>query len=167
MIEFNLKRMKYNFKIIVLIFLNFSVSLIAQERKNGKVVSIKDGDTVIVIDSLKNQYTLRLAEIDCPEKNQPFGNKAKQYTSDQIYLKTIDYVIIDSDNYGRLIAKIYYNNGKYLSEELIKCGLAWHYKKYSSSEKLTVLELQAREGKIGIWSEENAIPPSEFRDKTR
>jgi micrococcal nuclease len=33
---------------------------------------------------------LRLAEVDCPEKNQPFGTKAKQFTSNQIYLKTIN-----------------------------------------------------------------------------
>lgn len=151
----------------ILFYLLFTSSVISQTAKTGKVVSIKDGDTVIVIDSLNNQYTLRLAEIDCPEKNQAFGYKAKQYTSDQIYLKTIDYVIIDRDNYGRIIAKIYYDNGKYLSEELVKIGFAWHYKKYSTSEKLAALELQAREQKIGIWSEENAIPPSEFRDKTR
>ena len=43
--------------------------------------AFKDGDTVVVLDSLNYQTTLRLAEVDCPEKSQAFGTKAKQFTS--------------------------------------------------------------------------------------
>ena len=95
---------------IIILFLLFSFStLFSQTTLTAKVVGIKDGDTVVVLDSLNNQTTLRLAEVDCPEKNQPFGTKAKQFTSDQIYLKTIKYVVTDTDRYGRSIAMIYYD----------------------------------------------------------
>lgn len=74
--------------IILFVLLSFN-AFFCQTTLKAKVIGIKDGDTVVVLDSLNVQTTLRLAEVDCPEKSQPFGTKAKQFTSDQIYLKTI------------------------------------------------------------------------------
>lgn len=144
----------------------FFISIISfsQTILKAKVVGIKDGDTVVVLDSLNNQTTLRLAEVDTPEKNQPFGTKAKQFTSDQIYLKTIKYVVTDTDRYGRSIAMIYYDeDNKYLSAEIIKAGMGWHYKRYSTSKELALLENIAKKNKIGLWVDNNPIAPWEFR----
>jgi endonuclease YncB( thermonuclease family) len=149
------------YKILFLLFINISF---CQTTLTGKVVGIKDGDTVVVLDSLNNQTTLRLAEVDTPEKNQAFGTKAKQFTSDQIYLKTIKYIVIDTDRYGRSIAMIYYDeDNKYLSAEIIKAGMGWHYKRYSTSKELADLETNARKNKIGLWVDNNPIEPSVFR----
>ena len=95
--------------IVVILFLNIFY-LHSQATLTAKVVGVKDGDTVVVLDSLNYQTTLRLAEVDCPEKDQPFGTKAKQFTSDQIYRKEIKYIVTDIDRYGRSIAKIYYDD---------------------------------------------------------
>ena len=133
----------------------------------GKVIAIKDGDTVVVIDSLKNQKTLRLAEVDCPESGQPFGKNAKQFTSDQIFGKTVKYYITTTDRYNRSIAKIYYDNGKYLSEEIIKIGLGWWYFKYSKDKNLGRLENEASNKKIGLFSDPNSIPPWLYREQQR
>lgn len=144
----------------------FFISIISfsQTTLKAKVVGIKDGDTVVVLDSLNNQTTLRLAEVDTPEKNQPFGTKAKQFTSDQIYLKTIKYVVTDTDRYGRSIAMIYYDtDNKYLSAEIIKAGMGWHYKRYSTSKELALFEDNAKKNKIGLWVDNNPIAPWEFR----
>ena len=152
-----------NFKL--LFFLLVSNLVLCQTNFTAKVIGIKDGDTVVVLDSLNNQTTLRLAEVDCPEKSQPFGTKAKQFTSDQIYRKTIKYVVTDTDRYGRSIAMIYYDNNKYLSAELIKNGLAWHYKRYSTSKDLANFENSARLKKVGLWYDKNPIEPWEWRKK--
>ena len=154
--------MKYSFKLIlILLITTFSYS---QTTLTAKVVGIKDGDTVVVLDSLNNQITLRLAEVDCPEKSQPFGTKSKQFTSDQIYLKTIKYVVTDTDRYGRSIAMIYYDvDNKYLSAEIIKAGMGWHYKRYSKSKELALFEDNAKKNKIGLWIDNNPIEPSEWR----
>ena len=152
-------------KHITLIFFLLSVStLFSQSTLTAKVIGIKDGDTVVVLDSLNNQTTLRLAEVDCPEKSQPFGTKSKQFTSDQIYLKTIKYIVTDRDRYGRSIAMIYYDtDNKYLSAEIIKAGMGWHYKRYSTSKELADFEIKARKDKIGLWVDNNPIEPSEWR----
>ena len=150
----------------IFLFVFICVSLHSQTYKTAKVVGIKDGDTVVVLDSLNNQITLRLAEVDTPEKNQPFGTKAKQFTSDQIYLKTIKYVVTDTDRYGRSITMIYYDeDNKYLSAEIIKAGMGWHYKRYSSSKELALLEDNAKKNKIGLWIDTNPIAPWDFRKK--
>ena len=148
---------------IICFFIFISTIVHSQTLFQAKVVGVKDGDTVVVLDSLNNQTTLRLAEIDCPEKNQPFGTKAKQFTSDQIYLKHIKYIVIDIDRYGRAIAMIYYDNGKYLSAELLKNGLAWHYKRYSNSAELSNYEEKARINKVGLWIDDKPTPPWEWR----
>lgn len=148
---------------LLILFVYSSISY-CQTTLTAKVVGIKDGDTVIVLDSLNNQFTLRLAEVDTPEKSQAFGNKAKQFTSDQIYLKTIKYVVTDTDRYGRSIAMIYYDeDNKYLSAEIIKAGMGWHYKRYSTSKELALFEDNAKKNKIGLWVDNNPIEPSEWR----
>ena len=154
--------MKYTFKL--LFFLLLTNFIYCQTTFTAKVVGIKDGDTVVVLDSLNNQTTLRLAEVDTPEKSQPFGTKAKQFTSDQIYLKTIKYIVTDTDRYGRSIAMIYYDtDNKYLSAEIIKAGMGWHYKRYSTSKELAQFEVNAKKNKIGLWVDINPIAPWVFR----
>lgn len=76
--------------IVVILFLNIFY-LHSQATLTAKVIGVKDGDTVVVLDSLTYQTTLRLAEVDCPEKAQAFGTRAKQFTSDAVYLKEVKY----------------------------------------------------------------------------
>ena len=153
--------MKISYSLVVCFL--FSISIFSQ---SGKVVKIKDGDTIVVLDSNNNQTTLRLAEVDCPESSQDFGKKAKQFTSEQVALKIVSYDIIDTDQYGRSIAKVYYNN-KYLSAEIIKNGFGWHYKKYSKSIELSNLERSAKANKIGLWSSSKNKAPWEYRKEIR
>lgn len=51
-------------------------------------VSIQDGDTIEV---LHNQHLerIRLSSIDCPEKGQAYGQKAKQAASELVYGKQV------------------------------------------------------------------------------
>lgn len=154
-------------KIIITALLVLSIyNVHAQTMLTGKIIGVKDGDTVEVLDNQNKTTILRLAEVDCPEKKQPYGYAAKQFTSNAIYRKTITYLIVDKDRYGRSVAKIYYKN-KYLSAELIKNGMGWHYKKYSLSRELAKLEQKARAQKIGLWADANPVYPSDWRKATR
>ncbi len=149
----------------LLLFLIFAFA--NAQTLTGKVIAIKDGDTVVVIDAENTQTTLRLAEVDCPEKAQAFGTRAKQFTSDAVYLKQVKYEVTDTDRYGRSIAKIYYDDNKYLSAEIIKNGFGWQYKEYSTSKLLASLEQEARQNKRGLWVDANPIYPSIFRRSKR
>jgi len=52
----------------------------------GQVVGIVDGDTIDVLHNGKTER-VRLYGIDCPEKKQPYGKKAKWFTSDLAFRK--------------------------------------------------------------------------------
>ena len=111
----------------------------------------------------KSQKTLRLAEVDCPESGQPFGKNAKQFTSSQVFGKEIIFYETDTDRYGRTIAKVYYDNGKYLSSEIIKVGLGWWYHQYSTNKELGKMQENAKTKNLGLWQDKNAISPYEWR----
>ncbi len=51
----------------------------------AKVIHIADGDTITVLNANNDQIKIRLNGIDCPEKAQAFGNKAKQLTNDLVH----------------------------------------------------------------------------------
>jgi micrococcal nuclease len=129
----------------------------------GKVVSVIDGDTIEVLYN-KNPIKIRLDGIDCPESGQAFGKKAKQATSEMSFGIQVEVNSLGTDRYGRTLAKIKLPNKTCLNEELLKRGLAWHYKKYNSETLYESLENAARKNKIGLWSEANPIPPWEFRN---
>jgi hypothetical protein len=105
---------------------------------------------------------IRLYGIDCPEKKQAFGKRAKQFTSNMVFGKTVEVRPVTIDRYGRTIAWVY-ENGDCLNEELLGAGLAWHYKRYSSDRHLAELENEARQQKAGLWCDPYAIPPWDFR----
>jgi micrococcal nuclease len=136
------------------------------DETNGyKVIGIKDGDTFVVLIDGKEQV-IRLEHIDCPEKKQPFGTKAKQFASDLCFGKNVQLNHNNKyDRNKRLIAEVILNNGGNINKELVSNGLAWHFKKYSDNEEYADLEIKARNKQIGIWSESNPTAPWDWRKK--
>jgi len=108
---------------------------------------------------------IRLYGVDCPEKAQDFGQKAKQFCSDMVFGKTVDVESVVTDRYGRTVG-IVRINGKCLNEELLRNGFAWQYKQYcdkSFCSEWKKLEEQARSSKAGLWSQPNPTAPLDFR----
>lgn len=134
-------------------------------NESYKVIAIKDGDTFVILFEGKEQV-VRFAHIDCPEKKQPFGKKAKYFVSDICFGKNIKLVHENKyDRYKRLIAEVILEDGTNLNKELVKQGLAWHFKNYSEDYKYAELETEARNNKIGLWKEPNPMPPWEARKR--
>ena len=44
----------------------------------GEVIAIADGDTFRLLTPAKKQVKIRLAEIDTPERGQPYSNRARE-----------------------------------------------------------------------------------------
>lgn len=128
----------------------------------GKTVAILDGDTLIVLLQNHNQVRVRLAEIDAPEKSQPFGQVSKQSLSEICYGKDALIEKIDTDRYGRSIANVKCGDIN-ANQEQVKKGLAWAYVKYVHDKNIFRLEQLAKNTKVGLWAESNPIPPWEWR----
>ena len=136
------------------------------QKITAKVVGVKDGDTFVVLNE-KKEIVVRLEHIDAPEKNQTFGNKAKQFASDFCFGKTV--VVIGNgkkDRNGRWIGEIFFKNQN-LGKELVRNGLAWHFKRYSKSENYADLEAAARKKKIDLWRDKDPIAPWNWRKSKR
>ena len=71
---------------------------------------------------------MRLADIDAPEMGQPFGKPARRLAVDLALEKTVRVNYTFKDKYGRLIGEVFLPDGKLLNEEMLKAGLAWHYR---------------------------------------
>lgn len=130
----------------------------------AKVVRIMDGDTMEVL--YKNTpIKIRLAHIDSPEKrkSQPFGNDAKKTLSDLCFGRQVTVYAQKYDRYRRLIAVVVNNQRQTVNQEMIRRGMAWHFKKYSKDPLYAQLEIDARNHKIGLWREANPIAPWEWR----
>ena len=70
------------------------------ETLKGKVVGVTDGDTIKVLVE-KRTVKVRLAEIDTPERGQPWASRAKQALSDKVFRKQVEVRVVDTDRYGR------------------------------------------------------------------
>lgn len=152
---------------ISLLFLSCNSPLEDKKIPNifeGKVVAVSDGDTYKVMFGGKERV-IRLEHIDCPEKGQPFGTKAKKYASALCFGKVVKIIGKGkTDRYQRIVAEVYSGN-ICINKDLVKKGLAWHYFKYSDNIEYADLEKSARQKKIGIWEDANATPPWEWRKK--
>jgi endonuclease YncB( thermonuclease family) len=132
----------------------------------GKVVKIKDGDTLVVLDENNQQHTIRLAGIDAPESKQAFGQRAKEALSDKVFGKTVRVDWRHLDKYGRTIGDIYVDD-RWINKEMIQEGFAWHYRRYSNSAELADAESSARGSRLGLWNAKTAEPPWEYRHKEK
>ncbi len=149
---------------IILFFVLFFSGCVTQNKKIhtgliGKVIGVTDGDTFKLLTEDKKQVKIRLYGIDCPEKKQDYGQVAKQKLSELIFNQYVTVEEKDSDRYGRKIAIVYNESGDCINEEMLKAGLAWHYKQYDGNADWARMEEQAKTAKLGIWSKHDAIAP--------
>lgn len=151
-------------------FIGFCLSLIAilsYADITGRVVGISDGDTIKIL-SNNQQYTVRLAWIDAPEKNQAFGTRSKDNLAKYIFNKQVTVTSTQADNYGRLLGVVYLNNAN-INAIQVKDGMAWAYRYYinqtgnPANNVYITLENQARLNRVGLWSDKNPIEPYKFR----
>jgi endonuclease YncB( thermonuclease family) len=129
-----------------------------------KVIGITDGDTIKILQN-NQEYKVRLSEIDCPERKQPFHTQAKNLTSKLAFGKNVTITNGGFDRYKRLLAEVRLPDGKSLNQELVRAGMAWEYKQYSKNPIYAQLESEARQAKRGLWADKEPVPPWEFRKK--
>jgi micrococcal nuclease len=144
-----------------------TVTALRAQSFSGRVVSIADGDTISVMRSGRAER-VRLWGIDCPEKRQPFGTRARQFTGELAFGKDVKVIVRDVDRYGRTVGDVILPDGRSLSRELVRAGLAWWYRHYARGDReLEKLETYARRARRGLWADRNAVPPWEWRRSAR
>lgn len=148
---------------LFMIFLFLAWSAAAFADFSGKVVAVKDGDTLEVMKE-GAAVRVRLYGIDCPEKGQAFGERAKQFASGLAFGKAVKVIEKNRDRYGRTVGEVILEDGRSLNRELVRAGLAWWYRQYAKKDaELEALEREAREAKAGLWADADPVPPWNWR----
>jgi micrococcal nuclease len=134
----------------------------------GRVVRVVDGDTLLVLDATKTQHKIRLAGIDCPEKGQPWGSRAKQALSGYVFDHQVTVEWSKLDRYERVVGKVL-DGERDVNLALVRDGLAWWYRKYANEQSpvdrnlYEAAEAKAKTERVGLWSDPAPVPPWEWR----
>src|SRR5687768_6666743 len=108
------------------ILLTFCVLANAADSFSGRVVAITDGDSIKIMRD-NQAVVVCLDGIDSPERNQPFGTRAKEFAGPLAFGKVVTVDIKGTDRYKRIIGRIVLDDGLVLNEDLLKAGMAWVY----------------------------------------
>ena len=81
-----------------------------------------------------------------------------------VFGKQVKVVWKKKDRYGRTLGHVYVS-GKRTNLQMIKQGMAWHYKQYSKDQELASAEIEARKKRIGLWADKSPVAPWDWRWK--
>lgn len=141
----------------------FYVLSASAEELVGRVVKIADGDTLTILDANKKQIRVRLAEIDAPEKRQPFGSRSRQSLAELCAEKVATVEDRGLDRYGRTIGVVMCSSINANAEQ-VRRGMAWVYVQYASpTSALYRVEADARLARRGLWRDRHPIAPWVWR----
>lgn len=104
---------------------------------------VVDGDT-IVIDSVR----IRLAGIDAPELDHPFGKQAKWALVQLCKGQIVTARIRPELSYDRVVADCFLADGRDLSAELVRSGLAIDWPKFSGGK---YRHLETADARRKLW----------------
>lgn len=173
-----------NHKILPLLFILLSISVplcsqaadsqsvwvkrvVDEDTFIGKVVGVSGGDTISVMRGGR-AVKVHLHGIDCPEKGQAFGTRAKRFTLEMAFGNEVTVQVKTTDRHGRIVGEVFLPDGLSLNKQLVYLGLAWWYRNYAPNDRtLKALEAGARDAKRGLWAEKDPIPPWEWREGQR
>jgi endonuclease YncB( thermonuclease family) len=128
-------------------------------------VKVQDGDTLTVLVGRK-QVTVRLAEIDAPERKQAFGARSRQSLSELCGNR--DAVVREHgvDRFGRTLARISCA-GVDVNAEQVRRGMAWVFDRYVTDRSLYQVQDEARAARRGLWADPHPVAPWEWRASKR
>ncbi|MBI2964251.1 MAG: thermonuclease family protein [Deltaproteobacteria bacterium] len=135
--------------------------------RTGRVIQVDDGDTVTLLIG-REHVRIRLAEIDAPEGEQPYGADARQALAELLSGKTVRLEEREHDRYGRVVARVW-AGGVDVNAEIVRRGAAWVYRRYANDPALFEAESEARAARRGIWAlpESDREPPWLWRADRR
>ena len=133
---------------------------------SGRVVSIADGDTLTVLVDRK-PIKVRPADIDAPERKQPYGTRSRQSLAELCHKKVATVEARDTDRYGRTVGYVRCAGVKANAEQ-VRRGFAVVYDRYADpGSPLYALQEAAKTERRGLRCDEKAVPAWEWRARAR
>ena len=132
------------------------LSITWAEKFSTNVIAVEKGDVIKVLYKGKT-LDITLYGIDCPEISQPFGQKARQFTSRTVLNKSVIIEILKQQSDTQYIGNVILPDGTILSQIIVRKGLAaWDLKNAPDDIKLQSLQLIAKDMGVGMWAKNMA-----------
>jgi len=119
---------------------------------------VTDGDTITIAGT-----QIRLFGVDAPELNHPYGQKAKWALVALCKGREIKADVTAVDDYGRTVARCTLPDGRDLSAEMVRQGVAIDWAKYSNglyrhlevpdARKKMWLADARQKGRMHVWAQ--------------
>lgn len=97
-------------------------------HKKGKVAFVIDGDTLI-LEGVEQR--IRLWGVDAAEQGEDGFHEARNWLVKMIEGRKISYIEVDRDRYGRIVARVFFGDGREVNRVMLQKGLVTEYCKYS------------------------------------
>ena len=141
-------------------------SLASAATLQAKVTDVESGNT-LVVSNINRPLRIRLKAVVPPEPGQPFNETAREHLKALVFDKAVlvEYTHLAS---GYLEAKVFLN-GIDIGSQMLRDGVAWYDRAsaYELNEADRALyaecEQAARNEKRGLWQDQSAVAPWEFR----
>lgn len=134
----------------------------------GLVIAVHDGDT-LTLKVLNAEKKIRLAGIDAPELNQPFGIDSRNALREAVLNREVRVEISKTDKFGRTLGLVTLD-GQDINYLQVRTGMAWVYQDYikelANEIRVTYLVAEAKskyEG-LGLWKSNEALEPWIWRN---
>ena len=173
---------------VVFVLLLAGQALMAQTTVTGKVIQVSSGDTFTLLDIYQSEYTeqevvepwgvgeeldldpppqkiptiIHMAEIDAPEKNQPYGDTSRQKLAAKLLGRVVRVAYWEKDRFDHIVGTVHMGDC-WINKEVLDEGWAWHDKRYSDNDELDTAEQLARARRIGLWAEAHPVEPWKWR----
>lgn len=132
-----------------------AVASAVPETIRGKA-RVVDGDTIVI-----SRTQIRIFGVDAPELEHPFGQKAKWALVSLCKGNLVTAEVLSKDHYGRVVAKCQLEDGRDISAEMVKLGLALDWPKFSGGcyrsfepegirKKLWLADARQK-GRVHVW----------------
>lgn len=102
-----------------------------------------DGDTIVI-----DKIHIRLAGIDAPELDHPYGQKAKWAMVQLCKGQVVTAHIKPELSYDRMVAQCFLPDGRDLAAELVRQGMALDWTKFSGG---TYKHLETADARKRLW----------------
>ncbi|MHB0983153.1 MAG: thermonuclease family protein [Thiobacillus sp.] len=152
---------------LLALWLLFAASgTVCADTLHGVVIVVIDGDTVLFkpdhYSSASRAFLkVRLADIDAPETNQPFGEAATEALKARVLKRRAQLEIVATDAYGRKLGRLTVD-ARSVNAELVRRGLAWASTR-GGTRGMPALQREAQGERIGLWQDVAPTPPWVWR----
>ena len=165
------------FKAILVALLTLYPALTVWADFDATVIGVKDGDTIVVVDSAGAEFELDLAAIDAPELEQPHGHASRQRLLSLLDGKPVWIETAHSELDTGITGKVWVQpadcpecgttlNVNYAQ---ILSGMAWWRSQYAAQQspedrgRYQSAEAEAKARKWGLWIDPGPVNPGAWR----